>query len=501
MGVTPSKPGLLGRLHGHVDRARTFVQRDLWLHLPEQPGPRFLYRVLRMGVLIVEGFIKSDVFMLSAALTYQVIFALVPLLVVMLAVVKGVGGFSSVGGSVQDFILKNILPRMGPPPDGVSPGKDLAGQIDEFIQKVNATAIGVVGALALLYTSISLLTSIEKVFNRIWGIKEHRPILRRLTVYWTFLTLSPILLAASLSMTTFVQSNRLYTWLTAHVPFFGTATLLLTPYFVAWIMFTGFYVFMPNTRVHPGAALIGALISGTAWEGMKTVYFWYNTHFVSNYTFYGALGSIPIFLLWVYLSWIIVLFGAEVAFAAQHVNTYKREIEETRLSAADRDRLALVVCVEAVRAFVRGDRSPTGEEIATSLNSPVRHVNEIIFEMTSQGILRAIDVPERKDRGYLPARDPSVMTARDVLSAVRSFGDDSTLPSMPEAQPLYELIDRAEAQAMGPLSTVTLRELAVVRALPPSSAPPGGASEGKPGGNGNGAPSAAPSPNPGKSPA
>src|SRR5262245_35895511 len=120
--VTTEKAGLFGRLQTHVDRARTFVKRDLWLSLPEARGPRLLYRALRMGVLIVEGFIKSDVFMLAAALTYQVIFALVPLLVVMLAVVKGVGGFSSLGGKVQEFILKNILPRMGPGPGGAEGG-------------------------------------------------------------------------------------------------------------------------------------------------------------------------------------------------------------------------------------------------------------------------------------------------------------------------------------------------------------------------------------------
>lgn len=491
--MTPSPPGLFGRIHARVDRARTFVKRDLWLKLPEQRGPRFLYRALRMGVLIVEGFIKSDVFTLSAALTYQVIFALVPLLVVMLSFVKGLGGFSSAGGTVQDFLLKNILPKMGTTsPDGQG-GTDLAKQIDTFINNVNATAIGVVGGLALLYTAISLLTSIEKVFNRIWGIKEHRTMLHRFLVYWVILTVSPILLAASLSMTTFVTSNKLYAWLTTHVPFFGTATLVLTPFFVAWVMFTVFYIIMPNTRVHPGAALIGALISGTAWEGMKTVYFWYNTHFVSNYKFYGALGSIPIFLLWLYLSWIIVLFGAEVAFAAQHVNTYKREIEQTRLSAADRDRLSLVVCVEVVRAFIRGDRPPVGEEVANALNSPVRHVNEILYELTSQGILRSVSLPERKDPGYLPSKDPSVMTARDVLSAVRTYGDESTLPANPAADPLYDLIDRAEAQAMAPLSAVTLRELSAVPRLPGPSAAPGG--------NGNGAPSASPEPAPGKSPA
>ena len=455
------KPSLTARLYGGFKRGQQFIKHDLWLALPEAGGPRLLYRALRMSVLIVEGFIKTDVFMLSAALTYQVIFALVPLLVVMLAVVKGVGGFASVGGRVQEFILHSILPRIGDASvKGAEGGTDLAKQIDTFINNVNGPALGAIGLAALAYTSLSLLTSIENVFNRIWGIKNPRTILRRLTVYWTFLTLSPILLAASLSMTGVVQNNHLYLWLTTHVPYFGTATLVLTPYIVAWILFTGFYVFMPNTRVHPGAALIGALISGTAWEGMKTVYFWYNTHVVTNYKFYGSLGTIPVFLLWIYLSWIIVLFGAEVAFAAQHVNTYRREIEQMRLSAADRDRLALVVAVEVVRPFIAGSPPPAGEDVALRLNSPVRVVNEILFELSSQGILRAVTLANQKDAGYVPSQDPSVTTAKDVVHAVRTYGDQGALPVQDYAESIYKLLDRAEAEAMGPLTAVTLRELA-----------------------------------------
>lgn len=460
-------PARAGGFRALWERTSTFVKRDLWLRLPDRRGPRFLYRMLRMGVLIVEGFIESDVFMLSAALTYQVIFALVPLLVVMLAFVKAVGGLSNVGEQVQTFLLSHILPKVGTVgADGTSTGTDLSKEINSFINNVNAAAIGVVGSIALLYTSLSLLASIEKVINRIWGIKASRTILRRLTVYWTFLTASPVLLAASLSMTGVVQSNRLYLWLTTHVPYFGKATLLLTPYLVAWVLFTGFYIFMPNTRVHPGAALMGALISGTAWEGMKTVYFWYNAHVLTNYKFYGSLGTIPVFLLWVYLSWIIVLFGAEVAFAAQHVNTYRREIEHKRFSGADRERLALVVSVEVVRPFIQGNRPPAGDEVAERLESPVRIVNEILYELSAQGVLRAVTLPDRKDPGYLPARDPALLTARDVLRAIRGFGDGARLPTGPGTDDLYRLVDRAEAQAMGPLGEVALRDLALRQAAP-----------------------------------
>jgi membrane protein len=338
---------------------------------------------------------------------------------------------------------------------------DLAGQINAFIQNVNATAIGVVGFVALLYTTLSLLATIERVFNRIWGVKTPRTLLRRFTVYWTFLTVSPIVLAASLSMTGFVQSHSLYVWLTEHVPYFGRAALLLTPYFMAWVLFTGFYIFLPNTRVQLGAAFIGAVVAGSAWETMKGVYFWYNTKVVTAYAFYGSLGSIPIFLLWIYLSWIVVLFGAEVAFAVQHVGTYRREVEQARLSAADRDRLALVVAVEIVRRFIRGDPPATGEEVAAKLRATIRMVNQVLFELAAQGILREVALPGRKEPGYLPARDPGVMTVRDMLQAVRAYGDPATLPDGTLAAAMYQLIEEAEGQASETLSRVTLRELAV----------------------------------------
>jgi membrane protein len=464
MGSDSESTDLSTRVRGQWSRALKFLDRDLWLKLPEARGPRWGYRLLRMGVLIVEGFVKSDVFTLAAALTYQVTFAMVPLLVVMLAVFKGFGGMTRVGGQVQEFLLRNLTPEAG---------GDVVARMNEFIEKVNATAIGVVGFAALLYTSLSLLTTIEKTFNRIWGIKSPRTLLRRFTVYWTFLTVSPILLAASLSMTTFVTSNGLYTWLTAHVPLLGSVTLRLAPFVMAWIMFAGFYIFMPNTRVRPLAAIMGGVVSGTIWEAMKTGYVWYNSHFLSTQKFYGALGAIPIFLLWVYLSWIVVLFGAEVAFAVQHVNTYRREIELLRLSESDRDRLALVVTVAIVRAFTKGDPAPTGEEAAEKLNATVRAVNEVLFELATQGILREITLPGRKEPGFVPARDPGVMTARDVLAAVRTYGDHCTLPEGPSHEATYRLVNEAEELATSSLSRVTLRQLAAENPADPlASGPP-----------------------------
>lgn len=467
--MSTDSPGLGERIHRRWLDIQAFFKRDIWLHKPESRIRRFGYHVLRMGVLTVEGSIRSDVFLLAAALTYQVVFALVPLLAVVLSMFKGFGGLSGVSGKAKDYLLRYITPEVG---------DKLVTTIDSFIGNINAAAIGVVGFLALVYTALSLMQTVEKTFNKIWGIKSPRPFFRRLMVYWTMLTVSPILLVASVAMTTFVQSNGLYAWLTKNVPYFGAATLTLTPFVFAWVLFTGVYLFMPNTRVQLRSAFIGALVAGTTWEAMKSLYVWYNTKVVTAYAFYGSLGSVPIFLLWIYLSWIIVLFGAEVAFAAQHVETYKREIDSVKVSHADRERLSLVVAILCVKPFESGQPPPTADAIASSMNAPVRVVHDILYELASKGILREVGLGGSKDPGYLPARNPEQLTARDVLQAVRSFGDEYALPAGDEASEAYRLIDEAEAHATDALSRVTLKALASRNGTPsahslPAPAQPG----------------------------
>lgn len=452
--------GISRKFERHVGRLQEFLSKDLWQSLPAPRSRRWLYQVLRMGVLTWDGLVKTDVFTLSAALTFKVIFSLVPFLVVLLAFFKGFGGFSGIAARVEELIIKKGIGTLG---DGI------AEKLKEFVDNVNAAAIGVVGFIVLLYTSLSLLDTVEKTFNKIWGIKTPRSLLRRFTVYWTILTVSPVALGAMVAMKTFVESNWLYGWLNEHVPYFGKTVLTLTPFVFAWGFFTVVYVIIPNTRVRFVPAFTGALVAGTLWNAMTNLYVWYNAKVLTNYTFYGSLGSIPVFLLWVYLSWIVVLFGAEIAFAAQHVETYRHELETVKLSPADRDRLALVVCVEAARPFERGAEPPTAESIALRLRAPSRVVHEVAYQLMSKGILREVTALDAKDPGLIPAQDPSETTVRDILRAIRSFGDPFALPDGPDSARVYRLIDEAEEAATGPLAQVTLKELA---SRPPAEGAP-----------------------------
>lgn len=436
-------------MKAELNRVRTFLQKDLWLLQPQRGIRELAVRLLRASVLTVEGFVRSDVLLLAGALTFKVIFAIVPLLAVMLALFKGFGGMDKVAVEIKTFLLKYLTTSLH---------EQVVSQIDAFVQNVNATAIGVVGFLVLIYTALSLMGTMELAFNRIWGIKKPRALLRRFTVYWTLLTVGPILISISLTMSAFVQSRSLYVWLTEHVPFFGKFMLTVTPFVFGWLLFTALYIFMPNTRVEVTPAFIGAVAAGTTWELMKKLYVWYNTHVVTTHQIYGSLGALPVFLLWVYFSWIIVLFGAEVAFAAQHVKTYKREIEGGRISQAVREHLALLVCVKVARPFIAGAPPPTAESIAAELNAPVRIVNEIVFQLAATGILREV-ASNGRDEGLVPGRDPAGITVRDILQALRTFGDPCELPGDGPAQAVTRLIEEAASASNERLARVTLKEL------------------------------------------
>jgi membrane protein len=416
--MTPptSGDGWIDKIRYGLWRARTFMAQDLWTVSPAGKLPRFLVHLARMLVLVFEGSVRSDVFLLSAGLTYQVIFSLIPLLAVILSFFKAFGGMSGLGDQVRAFIIKQF--------SAGDLGDSLKNYIDQFVDQTNEATLGVVGFIVLIVTSFSLLTSMEKSFNKVWAVHTVRPILRRFTIYWAILTVAPIFLALSLTATSFLQSQFLFVWLSEKIPFFNSLVLTLAPFLFTWIVFTILYVMMPNTHVEFGAALIGAVVAGTLWELAKSGYVWYNTQFISAYKIYGSLGAIPVFLLWVYISWVIVLFGAEISYGFQHVKTYRREIESPIVSQSFREKLAVLLVLDTCQAFIAGSQPPTAETLATKLNVPRRIVNDVLYLLVEQKILRELKSPDKDDPGLVPARDPESILVRDVIRSLHNYGSE-----------------------------------------------------------------------------
>ena len=431
------------------ERIKRFILHDLWTLNPAHGWRRFSTYVLRTGVLVVENSINRELFVRAAALTYQVVFSIIPLFAVMIALFKSFEGLERMGTEVRDFLLKNLAPNLG---------DKLVGTMKETIDRMDWRAISVIGVLVLLYTSISLLWTVEQAFNRIWGVRRPRQLLRRVTVYWSFLTIAPVGIGLSLAVSGFVRNRAAYRWIIENVPLANATLLAVLPFAVTWTVFTLIYKIIPNTRVAWRSAIVGALVAGTAWDILKRLYVLYNANVIASYEVYGALASIPIFLLWIYTSWVLVLIGAEVAFAAQHVKTYKREIEAPTLSHSFKERLAVHLMVDVARDFIAGRDPATAETLADRLKVPVRAANEVLFQLTGSKLLR--EVVHGQTTTYLPSEDLDGITVRRIVDAMRHTGNDPALAAGELRDRVERLFADSDKTALDPFDRVKLRALA-----------------------------------------
>ena len=236
----------------------------------------------------------------ASSLTYTTLLSLVPLLTVALTLISAFPAFQEFTTRVNDFLSEDVLPE--PIADVIS------RYLDEFTQKAaGLTALGVAG---LAVTSFLLMYTIERAFNVIWRVHRGRGIAQRVVMYWSILTLAPALIGASLTMTTFVISRSMGWIETAWV---GDTALKLVPPLFTVAAFTLLYYIVPSRPVQPTHALVGGLVAGVAFEIMKRGFALY-VALTPTYTMvYGAFATIPVFLVWIYASWVVTVMGAVVA--------------------------------------------------------------------------------------------------------------------------------------------------------------------------------------------
>ena len=236
----------------------------------------------------------------AAALTYTTILSLVPFLAIAFSVLKGLG--------VQNALEPLLLQVAG------ESSRETVQRIVDYVNNTNVKSLGMIGLLMLMVTVLSLLSTIEEAFNTTWGVKESRPLSRRFSDYLSVVVVGPLLLVVALSMTTTLQSQWLVQWL-IHKTVLGEAVVALfrlVPYISIWCALTFLYVFIPNVQVRFRSAVLGGVVAGTIWQIAQWGYFHFQVGVAGYNAIYGTLAALPIFLVWVYTSWLIVLFGLEV---------------------------------------------------------------------------------------------------------------------------------------------------------------------------------------------
>jgi membrane protein len=367
----------------------------------------------------------------AMALTYISLFALVPGLVVAFSVVQAFTGMQRISDRLHEFLFENLA---------VGARATIEPYLDRFIQNTHVTSAGLVGAAFLVWSSVSLFQNVDRAVNDIWGVRRRRSLAQQATIYWVGITLGPLLLAGSVML-----SHSMRAWLSkSHLGFLGTvAGALLTCTFFAIV-----YVIVPNTKVKLRNAVAGGLAAGIAWEVAKWGYTFFVARSVRYHAIYGSVAAFPIFLLWLYLSWAILLFGARLAFVFQYASALVQGTHSE--SKTGREILAGRALLAVGRAFDRGVPAPDAGEVANELGSAADDVSEVLGALKTAGLVVALS-----DGGLVPGRPLEKISLLDVRRALSGREP----PPGAAAGVVAGVVKGVEDEAAERLGEVTIRSL------------------------------------------
>jgi membrane protein len=350
--------------------------------------------------------------------------------------------------------------------------KEAARSIKQFIENTSSATLGVTGMIFLVFVAISMLIRIEETFNDIWGVTRGRSLPVRVVVYWATITLGPIFLAGALALASgphFQSTQKLLTTM----PVIGSLTFKVVPLLVLWIAFTAFYKAVPNTKVRFTAALVGGIVGGTAWHVNNLFGFLYVSRVVTNNKIYGSLGLVPVFMAGIYLSWWIMLFGAQVAYAFQNRSLYLQEKLAENVNQRGREFVALRLMTCLGQRFQRGLRPATIQEMSTELGVPSRLVQQVLQTLLAARLVIEVSGTEP---AYTPARPLESINAHHVLMAMRAVQGQELVtreePVRAEVYGEFARIQEAEKQVASTISLLTLvnRAQALLELAPPADA-------------------------------
>lgn len=417
---------------------------------PLPPWKARALRALRTVLVLARDLAHGQLTLRAMSLVYTTLLSIVPLLALSFSVLKAFGVYNQ----IQPMLL-NFLEPLG------EKGEEVAGRIVEFIENMNVGVLGALGLALLVYTAISLMQKIELSLNYIWHIPQPRRIGERFSRYVSVLMVGPILVFAALGITATVMNIETVRELLAIEVLGDTVRALtrLVPYALVIAAFTFVYMFIPNTRVRFGAALIGGAAGGIAWQTAGWVFAIFVASSNKYAAIYSGLAILILFMIWLYLSWLILLFGASVAFYAQHPEYLYAKGGEPHLSNRLRERLALSMMNLVASRFLAGERMPSLLEFTRLLHVPMHALQAVLDALERQALLvQSGDDPP----AYLLARDPALISVAQVLETVRAAGEERFFSpeALPSPQPVDEVFGRMQQAVESSVGDITLRELA-----------------------------------------
>jgi membrane protein len=397
-----------------IKRIIEFVKVDIWRVSPNEVSPvvYLFFEIVKVLSLAIRFFTTKRVMAKAAALTYSTLLAIVPILAVVFAIARGFGYSKYIEVWFRDSLSSQ--PEVA---------EVMIGWVNSYLVHTQSGIFLGVGLLFMLYTVLMLVSNIEQTFNEIWQVKKPRSFFRTITDYLSMFFMFPILIVLSSGLSIFVAT------ITSSMPDFlllGWAVRFLvnlSPYALMSALFIGLYVFMPNTHVKFKNAIVPGILSGIAMQWLQFFYINSQIWMTSYNAIYGSFAALPLFMLWIQISWTICLFGAELTYISQNLDFYDYDAHTTDVSHRYRMMLSAILMSRICRRFSEGKQPYTTDELREETGIPIRILNELLFRLIQANLLIEISTDEKGGTSqYVPAESLNNLSLGVMIDRLEAQG-------------------------------------------------------------------------------
>ncbi len=401
-------------------RLYQFLKVDIWRVQREDISPirYLLYEIIKKVMLAVEYFTAKRMMDSAAALTYSTLLAIVPIMAVVFAIARGFG--------YNKYIESWFRETLSSQPQAA---EVIIGFVNSYLVHTKSGIFLGIGLLFMLWTVIMLISNIEKAFNDIWQVSTPRSIFRTITDYMAMFLLAPIIIVVtsgiSIMMATFANGIGEYMFIGPTLRF----VLRLLPYVIMSAVFIALYVFMPNTKVRIKSAIIPGILAGVAMQGLQLVYI-HSQIWVTGYNaIYGSFAALPLFMLWVQISWTICLFGAELSYTNQNLEEFAFRAKTEDLSHRYRLLLSGYLMTLICHRFEEGKKPYTALELKLLTNIPIRITHDLLEGLTRINMLTEVTKDEKGTESmYQPAESTANLSVGMMIDRMEAEGNWKLMP-------------------------------------------------------------------------
>ena len=397
----------MSKLITFFEEIYNFIRFDIWRITEYEltKSRRFFYRVVKTIILAIRGFVVDNLNVRASALTYSILFAMIPLFALIIAIAKGFGVDKLIENSLQGTFIgqANLVPTV-------------MGFVQRYLESTQGGFFIGIGIVILFTSVMNFFMQVEKAFNSIWQVKKSRSLIRQFTTYFSAILIIPLLIVLSSGFSIYVNailSHSYFFSLLSPVLRFGVKFI---PYIINWIVFTIMYMVIPNTRVRFYNAMLAGILAGSAFQLFQILYINGQVYLSRFNVVYGSFAAIPLLLLWLQISCLIILLGAEISYASQNIKNFDYEVDTKNISSRYKNFLTLFITHLVVKQFEDQKPPLSSEQIATNYKLPIRLVNQILNQLTEVSILIEVFHDSSKSKTYQPAIDINEMTVSLVFA-------------------------------------------------------------------------------------